>query len=324
MLMPNVDTKKKYAKPTAFAKYKDTSLPTEKYLEVDTKQINDAKTGMSMKPMTIKFISDGPDRTLDENTFYGKQAKYEGCNAQMTVQELREEVAKQENMDVQDVNFYVRSTIIPNNLRVGQCYADWMGFGLENWPPQFISKPRIRGFEVNVFIGACRDISVWDNGKLNYFTDKTLTYDVNAATTVGELKDMIEKTIKIPYHRQNLIAMIHKEERSVMGEHIVLEKDNWTMEDYGVNTFCAKIVLEKKVFDDNGMYIFDDAYWDEKGYHSQPIDAFTPLDSLSNRARPDASEVDPNVPLNILTDRRAADNKKRQDEADAQKAKGKK
>lgn len=317
------DPKKKYAAPTSFAKVKDASLPTEKYLEVEAKHINDAKTNVLMKPMTVKFTPEGADRTLDDLTNFEKTCKVEGVHAQMTVQELREIVARMERKDVEDVNFYVRSTIIPNHLRIGQCFADWMGFGLENWPPQFIAKPRIRGFEVAVTVSAMRDISVWDGGKLNNFMDRTLVFDVEPSTTVRELKEMIFKKIKIPAHRQLLTAMIHKEERSCFGDPVALDDDSMTMSDYEVDTFCAKLVLEKNPFDENGMYVFDDAYFDERGYHPQPMDCWIPCDSISNRARPDAQQADPNQPTTILTDRRQAENARSEAEAKASAAKAK-
>lgn len=313
--MIGTDPKKKYAAPTSFAKVKDASLPIEKYLEVEAKQINDAKTNLRMKAMTVKFIAEGADRTLDDFTNFEKTCKVEGCHAQMTIQELREVVAQQEKKDVEDVNFYTKATIIPNHLRIGQCFADWMGFGLENWPPQFTAKPRIRGFEVVVTVPAMRDTMVWDAGKLSSYTDRSLVFDVEPSTTAGELKELVFKKVKIPAHRQLLTAMIHKDERSLYGEHVTLDDDAMTMSEYGVDTFCAKMVLEKNPFDENGMYIFDDCYWDEKGYHPQPMDCWIPTDSISNRARPDAQQVDPNAPTTILTDRRAAENARSEAEA---------
>jgi hypothetical protein len=315
------DSKKKYAAPTAFANIKDTTLALEKFLDVEQKHLNDAKTASLMKPMNIRFMADGSDRTLDDFTAYPKQCKVEGVNAQMTVQDLREVVAKQEGMYIEDVNFYVKSTIIPNEYRLGQCFADWMGFGLENWPPQFVVKPRIQGFEVEVTIPAVRDTSVWEGGKMTQFADRTLVFDVQPDSTAGDLKEMIFKKLKIPPKRQSLTAMIHESERSVYGTHVALDDDSKTMKDYGITTFCAKLVLEKNPFDENGMYIFDDAYWDDRGYHPQPLDCWIPNDSLANRSRPDANPVDPNFPTTILTDRRAADQARSQAEA---KAKAKK
>lgn len=315
--MIGTDPKKRYAAPTSFAKVKDADLPLEKFLEVESKQINDAKTNQSMKPMVMKFIPEGPDRTLDDSTNYERTCKVEGCHSQMSIQELREVVAMQEKKEVEDINFYVKSSIIPNNLRIGQCFADWMGFGLENWPPQFIVKPRVRGFEVAVTVLAMRDTMTWESGKLISYTDKTLTFDVEPSTTVGELKELVTKKIRIPPHRQLLTAMIHEDERSVYGEHVALEDDSKTLSDYGVDTFCAKLVMEKNPFDENGMYVFDDCYWDEKGYHPQPVDCWIPTDSIANRARPDAQQVDPNAPATILTDRRAAENARSEAEAKA-------
>jgi|Transcript_123450 hypothetical protein len=319
--MSGIDNKKKYAKPTAFAKIKDAKLPLEKYLEVENKQLNDAKALALMKPMSIKFMGDGADRTLDDFTSFPKQAKVEDVCAQMTVQELREIVAKQESMEVDDVNFYVKSTIIPNDMRIGQCFADWMGFGLENWPPQFISKPRIQGFEVEVSIPAMRDTSMWDGGKLTQFADRTLVFDVQPTTTTLELKQMIFQKLKIPPERQLLTAMIHDDPRSVYGNHVSLSSASKTMSDYGITNFCAKLVLEKNPFDENGMYVFDDAYWDDRGYHPQPLDCWIPSDSLANRSRPDAQTADPNLPTTILTDRRAADQNRSKAEAKDKAAK---
>lgn len=238
--MIGTDPKKKYAAPTSFAKVKDASLPIEKYLEVEAKQINDAKTNLRMKAMTVKFIAEGADRTLDDFTNFEKTCKVEGCHAQMTIQELREVVAQQEKKDVEDVNFYTKATIIPNHLRIGQCFADWMGFGLENWPPQFTAKPRIRGFEVVVTVPAMRDTMVWDAGKLSSYTDRSLVFDVEPSTTAGELKELVFKKVKIPAHRQLLTAMIHKDERSLYGEHVTLDDDAMTMSEYGVDTFLRK------------------------------------------------------------------------------------
>lgn len=311
------DTKKKYAAPTTYATIKDANLPLEKFLAVENKHIVDAKAGQFMKQLTLKFLAEGADRTLDDYTNFEKQCKVEGTSSQMTIQELREIVAKQEKKDVEDVNFYAKSSIIPNHLRIGQCFADWMGFGLENFPPQLSVKPRIRGFEVCVYVQAMRDTMVWDGGKLNSYVDRVLTFDVEPSTTVQELKELVARKTKIPATRQLLTAMIHKEERSLYGDHVSLEDNSLTMSDYGVDTFCAKIVLEKNPFDENGMYIFDDCYWDERGYHPQPMDCWIPTDSISNRARPDAQKVDPNAPTTILTDRRAAENAKSEAEAKA-------
>lgn len=310
----------KYAARTTVAKVKDASLPPEEYLEVDLKQLNDAKAKMLMRPMTIKFILDGADRTISDNMTYAKLCKLEGAHAQMTIQELRELVAKQEEMDVKDVNLYVKSTIIPNHLRIGQCFADWMGFGLESWPPQFIAKPRIRGFEVVVTVPAMRDTMLWHAGTLLFYGERALTFDVEPSTTTCELKEFIFKQVKIPAHRQILTALIHKESRSVYGDHVALDDDSKTLSDFGVDASCAKLIMEKNPFDENGMYVFDDCYWDEQGYHLQPENCWIPSDSIANRARPDAHQVDPNSPAAILTDR-AASRDAKEAEANAKRPK---
>lgn len=318
------ETKKKFARPTAEAKIKDAKLPVEKYLEIENKQSIDAKAHREMKPMTVNFIAEGADRTLDDLTNYPRKCEVKGANAQMTVQEFREVVARQEKMEVEDVNIYTKGSVVPNHLRLGQCFADWMGFGLETWPPAFIVKPRVRGFEVSVTVPASRDTQVWNAGALQTHKDRHLVFDVEPTTTAGELKELVAKQVKIPPARQLLTAMVHKDERSINGDHVSLDDNSKTMADYGIDTFCAKIVLEKNPFDENGMYVFDDAYWDDKGYHPQPVDCWIPTDSISNRSRPDAQKNDPNVPGVILTDRRAAENARSEAEAKSKsKAKAK-
>merc|ERR1719378_858281 len=81
-------------------------------------------------------------------------------------------------------------------------------------------------------------------------------------------------------------------------------QDAKTMSEYELEKYLVSIKYEKQMFDENGDYIFDDAYWDEKGYHAQPLDTWIPMDSLADRTRPDAQKVDPAQPLSIVSDRR--------------------
>lgn len=298
--------KKKFAIPTATAKIKDNTLPPEKLCEVNANELTAAKNAVTMKPIQCRFVPDGPDRTIAEDTVYGKTVKIEGMNAQMSIYELRQSLAKQENLDVEDINFFSRTSYIPSEKIIGELFVDWTGSGFDTWPPSLIVKPRVRGFEVTVYVERIRDTSVWQDGKLTLYMDKELQFDVEPTTTLRELKELIFKRTNIPADRQTLTAQIHQNNRSYLGEFVSLEDDARTMSDYGIDGFCTRISLEKSPFDANGMFVFDDAYFDSDGYHPQPLGAWIPQDSISNRSRPDAPKNDPAAPAMILTDRAAA------------------
>jgi len=302
-----MDLKAQHANPVDISVEKDPTLAPEKLLEINGGALTSAKNSATMKPMQIKFIPDGPDRTIDDQTVYSKTSKLEGVSAQQTIYDIRQLIAKQENIEVEDVNLYSKNNWMPDDVIVGSAYADWAGYGLENWPPQFACKPRVRGFEVKVKVLACRDTADWKDGKLMTYCNRTYTFDVESSTTVRELKEMLEKRIRIPADRHLLTALIHKNNRSVNGEDVALDDDSRTLGEYGVDGFCPKITFEKNPFDANGMFIFDDAYFDNSGYHPQPLGAWIPQDSIANRARPDAQKNDPNAPAVIVTDRRQAE-----------------
>eukprot|EP00403_Amphidinium_massartii_P010573 CAMPEP_0178426484 /NCGR_PEP_ID=MMETSP0689_2-20121128/29258_1 /TAXON_ID=160604 /ORGANISM="Amphidinium massartii, Strain CS-259" /LENGTH=324 /DNA_ID=CAMNT_0020048171 /DNA_START=61 /DNA_END=1032 /DNA_ORIENTATION=+ len=298
--------KVRYDQPNTIATVKDASLPPEKLLEVDTAQVQAGKNNQLMKPLKLRFLEDGPDRTVDATTEFKKNLSLEGVWAQQTILDLRETIADDENIAIEDVNLYLGDSLIPDHIRIGYCMAEYMGFGVEEWPPKFIVKPRIKGFEVQVVMPACRDTSVWDGGRLANYSDKKMTFDLELGTTVLELKELITKRLKIPPARQILTAHMRRNARS-WGEFVDLSDDKKTMADYSLAELCVRIALSKSNFDANGNYVFDDAYHDEQGYHPPPLESWIPLDSLADRSRPDAQKVDPNQPATmIVSDRWAA------------------
>lgn len=275
-------------------------------LEVEAAQLRAAKDAELLKQVRVRFIDEGADRTIDQFTKYPKQCTIEGVSAQQTVFELRQAIAEQEKLDVQDVNLFGNATVFTDDLVLADCYVDWMGLGMEDWPPRFIAKPRVRGFEVAVDVPASRDTSVWENGRMQSYMDRTLLFDVTATTRVSELKEMVAKKIGIPAARQRFTAFLRGSLKEA-GDYVVLADDK-NMADYDIEKKCVAILLEKNLFDENGDYVFDDAYWDEAGYHPQPANAWIPQDSLCDRSRPDANKVDPAQPLSIVSDRRAKEN----------------
>jgi len=294
----------KAAKETLATKPKELSVPGDQMLAMEASQLKTAKDTELLKAIRVRFIEEGPDRTIDLTTKYPKQCTVEGVSAQETVRELRKKIAEQERVPVEDINLFSTNTVFTDKLLLADLYVDWMGFGLEDWPPRFISKPRIRGFEIYVDVPACRDTSVWENGRMQSYFDRQLIFDVQASTKVAELKAMIASRTGIPAKRHKLTAHIRESLRDA-GRFVPLESDNTTMGELQLEKYCVAIRFEKSQFDENGDFVFDDAYWDEAGYHPQPSNTWIPADSLCDRSRPDANKVDPTQPLSIVSDRRA-------------------
>lgn len=307
--------REKYKEPQHFLMEKDATLPPNQMLEIAANQLQNAKDGELMKGVRVRFLEEGADRTIDHYTKYPKTSTIEGVSAQETILQLRQKIARQERVPLEDINLCSVASDIQDHILVGECYVDWMGFGLEDWPPRFISKPALRGWEIYVDFAASRDSSVWDNGRMTGYMDRKLVFDVNNAMKVSDLKELIRQKMNIPVDRQTLTAHV-RDTLMNNGEYIPLENDK-TLGDYDLEKRCVSVMFQKSMFDENGDFVFDDAYWDVEGYHAQPSNTWIPADSLCDRARPDANPVDPTQPLSIVSDRR------QKEVADKDKADGK-
>lgn len=296
--------KEKYKEPQHFLTEKDASLRPEQMLEVDASQLKAAKDGELMKGIRVRFTEDGPDRTIDFQTKYPKTETIEGISAQQTVLELRQQIARQERVPVDSINLCLMGQHgkVHDKEILGDCYVDWMGFGLEDWPPRFISKPKLNGWEIFVDVPAMRDTSTWENGRMQHFVDRKLVFDATDSMTVQELKELIRKRLSVPAKQQVLTAHL-RDTLDDLGEFVLLE-NHMTLDQYDLRKRCVTIKFQKSQFDENGDFIFDDAFWDNEGYHPQPTDTWIPSDSLCDRTRPDANKVDPTQPLSIVSDRR--------------------
>lgn len=301
--------REKYKDPHHFATAKDVNLAPEQMLDVDASQLKNAKDGELMKGVRVRFIEDGPDRTIDFTTKYPKTETIEGVSAQQTVLELRQQIARQERVPVESINLHImgQNGHVSDKAKLGEFYVDWMGFGLEDWPPRFISKPALKGWEVLVDVPGMRDTSTWDNGRMQNYFDRRLAFDVNDATTVQDLKVLVEKRLGIPAKQHRLEAHV-RDSMHDFGEYIPLENSK-TLGEYNLQKRCICIKFQKSMFDENGDFIFDDAFWDHEGYHPMPAETtWIPADSLCDRSRPDVNKVDPTQPLSIVSDRRQKEN----------------
>ncbi|CAJ1408817.1 unnamed protein product [Effrenium voratum] len=295
----------KFKEAQHFMTVKDPKMAYEKMLDMDERQLTAAKEAELLKPIRVRF-TEGPDRTMDGKTQYPKATEVPGISGQATILDLRLKLAKAEDLPLEDINVFAGDTSLTDDLRLHECFMDWMGSGLDDWPPRLTVKPRIAGFELHVVVPAMRDTSEWDKGKLIGYQEQNLIFDVQPSTTVKELKSLLSDRLGIPAERHSLSAQLRRSVHSY-GEFVDLDDDERTLADYELEKYCVCIRFEKSQVDANGDYIFDDAFWDENGYHAQPEGCWIPQDSLADRTRPDANPVDPNQPLSIVSDRRAAE-----------------
>ncbi|CAK9047049.1 Ubiquitin-like domain-containing protein [Durusdinium trenchii] len=296
----------KFKDPQHFMKLKDPKQPFERMLEVDEGQLVNAKEAELMKPVRVRFLQDGLDRTMDSKSQYPKAVEVPGVSGQATIRDLRLKLAKMEDMPLEEINLFAAETNLTDETILHECYLDWMGSGLDDWPPRLTVKPRLKGFELHVSVPPMRDTSEWDKGRLQNYQEQNLIFDVQPSTTVRELKQLVAERIGIPANRHLLSAHIRKSLHS-FGEYVELDDDDRTMADYQLEKYCVCVHFEKSQVDSKGDYIFDDAFWDENGYHPQPAGCWIPQDSIADRVRPDVNPVDPNQPLSIVSDRRAAE-----------------
>jgi len=314
----NASLKEKYREPQHQLRYRDPGMPADKMLEVDVAHLKAAKDKEVMQPLRIRFIEDGPDRTIDEFSKFPKTCIINNMSAQETIYELRQAVSDQEGIALEDVNLFVRMTPFDDDQKIGDCFVDWMGFGMDEWPPRFICKPKVKGFEVFCNVPKCRDLSTWENGRMLTYMDRNLIFDCETSTTVMELKEMVSKRILIPAKRLKIDAHVRKSLKEY-GDFVELDDDTAVLSDYGLHLYYVSVQVTKKSFDKDGNYIFDDAFFDDAGYHAQPMECWISQDALCDRSRPDAHKVDPNQPLSIVTDRRQAEATKKWEDEEASK-----
>ncbi|CAE7511023.1 unnamed protein product [Symbiodinium natans] len=116
----------------------DPKLLPEKMLDVDSRQIEAAKEAELIKGIRVRFLEAGADRTIDGKSQYPKAIEVPGMSGQATILELRKKIASMEDMPLEDINLFAAETSLTDNVAIHECYMDWMGSGLDDWPPRFV------------------------------------------------------------------------------------------------------------------------------------------------------------------------------------------
>merc|ERR550537_38499 len=103
--------------------------------------------------------------------------------------------------------------MMPDRYTLGKLYLDWEGYGsphLKEWPPKLIVKPRVKGFEMPIYVERMRDTSAWEGGRCQGYMHKTILLDIDASTTVKQIRDCIENQVRIPAHRFRMVAILRR------------------------------------------------------------------------------------------------------------------
>eukprot|EP00913_Durusdinium_trenchii_P006779 g6371.t1 len=204
----------------------DPKQPFERMLEVDEGQLVNAKEAELMKPVRVRFLQDANMGRCRSKSQYPKAVEVPGVSGQATIRDLRLKLAKMEDMPLEEINLFAAETNLTDETILHECYLDrtfvagcslpsllalppdiptrpregvidppidwdWMGSGLDDWPPRLTVKPRLKGFELHVSVPPMRDTSEWDKGRLQNYQEQNLIFDVQPSTTVRELKQLV-------------------------------------------------------------------------------------------------------------------------------------
>jgi len=216
--------------------------------------------------LEVKVLKRSHEMTLDEQSVYEKEVKIEKINAWATISEVKDRIAAQGGPTKEEQRIFCGTHLLPDTVQIGQCYVNWMGYGMEHWPPKFTVKYATKGVEVVVDIPGMRDNAVWEGEELQRFANIFPIFDIiPEEATALDLKKYIEQKIRMPAKRQRLFTVVSQ-------QGLVECEDDKPLSTYDVQQGTIFRFM-KDCFDENGMYIFDDAYYDEKGYHPRPVDS---------------------------------------------------
>eukprot|EP00913_Durusdinium_trenchii_P024388 g22897.t1 len=170
---------------------------------------------------------------------------------------------------------------VQDEMKLGECYVQWTGFGLDNWPPKFVVKPELKGFELVVSVPAY-DTTVWEQvkgqKKLKKYTTRRLILDLRPHDNVGVVKRIVEQRLGIAVAQQILSAEVAGDLFGAPGPVVLqgighhtyfvdLEDDAQTMQEYAIDRFGLGIYLRVNRFDENGDFDFDHAEFLEEDHH---------------------------------------------------------
>lgn len=269
------------------------------------------RPGISMD-LRIRFYDNGNETTLtevegrrhqDSKEMYYKEVFIKDMYPEMEIGELRRRLVEQERLeDMGHFRICLPPWEMPDRALLSQCYYQLMGYGMERWPPRFIIKNALKGFELTIEVPKSRATASFDIETAKFLAGPSgpggvpadrpfctdlcmisLTYDVFSTTTIGAVKQMIEKSIRIPADRHLLTC-----DMTCMGR-VPMDDDSKTLADYDLKARSV-VYFSKNYFDKDGKYIFDDAFFDHEAFHPTPEWSAMP-ETVSTQWRPDQVET---------------------------------
>jgi len=235
---------------------------------VDESFIQAAQRQEALPALPVRLLAPGTDLSLDDATEFVKQVLVEGLTGQDTVLQLKQKLADKEGLAIDDQRIFLPPHELRDETKLGECFVQWAGFGLDNWPPRFIVKRALKGFEMSLEVPAMRETALWDlsKQKLKRYGKRRLTFDLMPTTTVGELKQLIEHRLGIAAAQHVLSAQMTGPSSGYnlngfkdVGYFLELDDNNAKMEDYGIHRSCLGIHFRINRFDDNGDFIFEES-----------------------------------------------------------------
>lgn len=271
-LVTNGEAKRIWAKEER-PSYQAVSDETKRI--VDSLAVEHAKSKEFLPALVVRILGPTRNLTIDETTVFEKKVVIEGLRGRDTILSLKQKLMEDQSMDEGSPRIFLPPHELQDETRLGECYVQWPGFGLDSWPPKFVAKRKLKGFEMKVNIPAMEN-AVWEivkgKRKLKKFCARRLILDLNESTTVGELKALIEQHVGIPFGRQLLSAEVDGTFfGSAEGEGYIvdLDEDSCSMEQHGIDRFGRMIHLRVNRFDCNGDFDFAHANFLEEGCHFQ-------------------------------------------------------
>ncbi|CAK9031789.1 unnamed protein product [Durusdinium trenchii] len=239
---------------------------------IEPQALENALAKEFLPPLIVRVLPATQDLTVDETTVYAKEVLLAGLRGQDTIEMLKEKLIKDGITDGPP-RVFLPPHELRDEMKLGECYVQWTGFGLDNWPPKFVVKPELKGFELVVSVPAY-DTTVWEQvkgqKKLKKYTTRRLILDLRPHDNVGVVKRIVEQRLGIAVAQQILSAEVAGDLFGAPGHHtyfVDLEDDAQTMQEYAIDRFGLGIYLRVNRFDENGDFDFDHAEFLEEDHH---------------------------------------------------------
>ncbi|CAE7251874.1 unnamed protein product [Symbiodinium natans] len=110
---------------------------------IDEAAADVAKQKEFLPAFSVRILGSTPDLTIDESTEFERQVVFEGFRGRDTVRSLKDRLLE-DGLACESPRIFLPPHELRDATKLGECFAQWSGFGLENWPPKFVMKPMLQ------------------------------------------------------------------------------------------------------------------------------------------------------------------------------------